>query len=748
MTTYTFTAKPTTQFVNWSDPSVWVGGVFPNSPDADVVFPTITMSGGNIYSSFVTIANSESFSVNSVSITNNFLVIHGSLSANDLAVLTSGEIDTYLGSTLSVGSLENGGDIQGSGQIQVSGLLSNIGGIAGGVSVTAAGLNNIGQIHAASGTLTVTVSSGGFTNLSGSTLTGGTYSAGGGSIPSTLDLNVGSLIVSDAANIAMDAGGAIASFDPNSSTYVPLQSSLGSIAHSGTLSLANQTYNWGSLTDDGVLTLSASNNASTVTLNASQLIVNSDGEVVGIGTIMAPIVNAGLILAGEQLFSGNNDVLVIDGTITGSGTLQITHELGESIGTRFQTLEHATLELNGAVSNDVVFSDGTGMLVLDTPTSFTGAITPAGPGDAITLPGVSLSSVTGYSYTGDSHGGTLSLQEAGTTLNLDFSGNFSTASFSLSAGPQALSSSPPSLVITIVDRWHVVGTGDFNGDSHGDILWQDDKGQAGVWLMNGTTATAQTNVGANFGPTWHVIGSGDFNGDGKSDFLWQNDDGQAGVWLMSGTTPIAQTTVGANFGPTWHVIGAGDFDGDHKSDILWQNNDGQAGVWLMNGAAPVAQTTVGANFGPAWHVIGSGDFNGDGKADILWQNDNGQAGIWLMNGTTPIAQTTVGDNFGPTWHVIGSGDFNGDGKADILWQNDNGQAGIWLMNGTTPIAQTTVGDNFGPAWHVIGAGDFNGDGKADVLWQNDNGQAGVWLMNGTTPIAQTEVGINPDLLLH
>jgi len=31
-------------------------------------------------------------------------------------------------------------------------------------------------------------------------------------------------------------------------------------------------------------------------------------------------------------------------------------------------------------------------------------------------------------------------------------------------------------------------------------------------------------------------GSGDFDGDGKSDILWQNNSGQAAVWLMDGTT--------------------------------------------------------------------------------------------------------------------------------------------------------------------------------------------------------------------
>ena len=34
----------------------------------------------------------------------------------------------------------------------------------------------------------------------------------------------------------------------------------------------------------------------------------------------------------------------------------------------------------------------------------------------------------------------------------------------------------------------------------------------------------------NLGASWHVVGSGDFNGDGFSDILWQNDSGEVAIW--------------------------------------------------------------------------------------------------------------------------------------------------------------------------------------------------------------------------
>jgi hypothetical protein len=45
----------------------------------------------------------------------------------------------------------------------------------------------------------------------------------------------------------------------------------------------------------------------------------------------------------------------------------------------------------------------------------------------------------------------------------------------------------------------------------------------------------------------------DFNGDGNSDILFQTVDGLAAIWLMNGTTPTAEVLVGSNPGPTWHI---------------------------------------------------------------------------------------------------------------------------------------------------------------------------------------------------
>jgi hypothetical protein len=270
--------------------------------------------------------------------------------------------------------------------------------------------------------------------------------------------------------------------------------------------------------------------------------------------------------------------------------------------------------------------------------------------------------------------------------------------------------------------------GDFNGDTHSDLLWQASNGHPTMWLMNGTTITTSQSL-ANPGPTWHAIATGDFNNDGKSDILWQNADGLPAIWEMNGTS-ISTAAVLADPGPTWHAIATGDFNGDGKSDILWQNADGTPSIWEMNGTSAIGGAGVAMPHpGPTWHAITTGDFDGDGKADILWQNADGLPAIWLMNGTS-IKSAAVLPNPTPAWHAVATADFNGDGNADIIWQNADGTPAIWEMNGTSIIG-TAVLTNPGASWELIGAGNYNSLHPDLVFLNTSNDQVQIWVMNGT-----------------
>jgi len=132
--------------------------------------------------------------------------------------------------------------------------------------------------------------------------------------------------------------------------------------------------------------------------------------------------------------------------------------------------------------------------------------------------------------------------------------------------------------------WKVAGTGDFNGDGRADILWRNDNGLLVDWLGTANGGFVD-NSGASLNTvpmTWHVVGTGDFNGDGRDDILWRNDNGLLVNWLAVANGGFADNSgASLNGVPTnWHVAGTGDFNGDGRADIMWRNDNGLATDWL------------------------------------------------------------------------------------------------------------------------------------------------------------------------
>jgi hypothetical protein len=173
-------------------------------------------------------------------------------------------------------------------------------------------------------------------------------------------------------------------------------------------------------------------------------------------------------------------------------------------------------------------------------------------------------------------------------------------------------------------------------------VWQSGT-SIGVWLMNGTTPTAESGF-AGPGANWNVVGTADLTNNGRDDILLQNSStGDLTIDFMSGTNVTSSSTITVG-DPSWHVAATGRENG--KAAIIWQNISGQAGIWLMNGATPVAEAGL-LNAGTGWQIIGTGDFNNDGNSDLLFYNAAvNQSAIWLMNGTQIKAEEQPQVHFG------------------------------------------------------------------------------------------------------
>ncbi len=119
---------------------------------------------------------------------------------------------------------------------------------------------------------------------------------------------------------------------------------------------------------------------------------------------------------------------------------------------------------------------------------------------------------------------------------------------------------------TVADtHWSVAGAADFNGDGHPDLLWRNSQsGQVLVWDMTGTAGTTVSGYGSPLAtlsdPNWHIVGTGDTNGDSHPDIVWQNGStGQVLRWLLGGTNGAVVQQFGAPFTTVadthWQIVG-------------------------------------------------------------------------------------------------------------------------------------------------------------------------------------------------
>jgi hypothetical protein len=232
-------------------------------------------------------------------------------------------------------------------------------------------------------------------------------------------------------------------------------------------------------------------------------------------------------------------------------------------------------------------------------------------------------------------------------------------------------------------------------------------------------------------------GLGDYNGDGHQDVLWQNNSThQVTVHYFDGTQGV--TYVGFNWlnstgEPSgWELVGAADFDGNGVPDLVWEYMPtGQVTVNYYGGPGGTAYLGwkwLNQTGNPGWTVVAVADMNNDGVPDLIWENNTtNQVTVNYYGGAGGAVYQSwnwLNSNGEPAgWHVVAAADFDGNGTPDLVWQyaptrqvtvNYYGGAGGAMYQGWNWLNQT--GDL---GWTVVGANDFNGDGVPDLVWQND-----------------------------
>jgi hypothetical protein len=427
---------------DWNTPSLWAGGIVPDSVAADV---SIVASG--TYA--VTIAAGETETVNQLTLLNgaNAVVVQGDLRfAGTLAAsLTEGTGSV----TVAAGGLLDGTGLFAPLDIVNNGTLAADAGADDTLEILAT-VTNDATVVADDGVLEI----GALSNLSGSVLAGGTYIASG-FIPAdantaldnilliALDGNAGLTV--DAATIVLDGPASqVEVYDAAGDTYT-LEQELRTIAAGGTLAILDgRGYRATStLLDAGSLVLGGN------TLATGGLTIAAGGTLSGYGDVAGALSNSGAIIAsggtlgtlilagavsgdgaiqvqsGSELIMAGGTVgaLTVNGAIYDAGTLLVT---GTVAGGGTIVVEHGgALEFGGAASAALVLSGDDVTVTLDDPTQFGGTLSGFGLGNTLVLDGLQGSSADVV------NGNTLVVLAGGTTVDtVVLGGNDAGATFS------------------------------------------------------------------------------------------------------------------------------------------------------------------------------------------------------------------------------------------------------------------------------------------------------------------------------
>ena len=245
-----------------------------------------------------------------------------------------------------------------------------------------------------------------------------------------------------------------------------------------------------------------------------------------------------------------------------------------------------------------------------------------------------------------------------------------------------------------------------------ELIWRHgDSGDIARWQMGGRQQLWGEAVGS--GPVdmaWKIVGTGDFNGDQHRDIVWQHTDGFLSVWLMRDQKLMAGWSLkpGKVDDTRWRIVAVADMDRDNRPDLVWQHEaTGQVSVWYMDGVSQREGRLLsgGQDIGADWKVAGVGDFNGDHSQDLLWRHrTTGALAIWFMDGERqafgqPVSPGVVELD----WRIATVMDMNGDSMADVIWQHTDGRLAVWTMSSWTMTAGVSlqpaaVSD---PLWQIV-----------------------------------------------
>lgn len=285
-----------------------------------------------------------------------------------------------------------------------------------------------------------------------------------------------------------------------------------------------------------------------------------------------------------------------------------------------------------------------------------------------------------------------------------------------------------------------LATADFNGDGNLDVASVQHYQDAELY-NHGDVRVLLGNGDGTFQPGFSAVGGkmsvavGDFNADSHVDLVTSADDGNSfgvvQVLLGNGQGGFAAAAPYTMSSPA-ESLAVGDINGDGKLDAMALLNSG----WTLLGKGdgtfvqPDPWYLYELDNTPGARQLALGDYTGDGTHDVVFVGETISVHRGIGDGLfdDPIDHT----GHGSRQTAVATGDFNGDGRLDAVTSNaDTGTLSEMLGNGDGTLAATSpCAVGLSPA--AVAVGDFNGDGRLDAVTANaGSGTVSVLLNSGT-----------------
>lgn len=229
------------------------------------------------------------------------------------------------------------------------------------------------------------------------------------------------------------------------------------------------------------------------------------------------------------------------------------------------------------------------------------------------------------------------------------------------------------------------GSRDVSGNGWDDIVARN-AADNDLYLYNGYASgkfNSPQKLGTGWGGTTTLL-TGDFTGDSAGDLLGISTNGDMNLYAGNGHGQFAAPKkIGSGWGSMKYVVTA-DFTDDGVNDLIGlQNGSGDLYLYRGNGNATFsAPTKIAGGWGGQTALV-AGDFTGDGHGDLVARDPSANLNLYTGHGNAAFNAPT---KFGSNWSGITAlipGDFTGDGKTDIAGRTTDGTLNLYPSNGNT-----------------------------------------------------------------